>query len=525
MIPQISNGKRRLVPRWRSLQVALKSGELDSPRTPNQKAAIGVVPKDLKDKLALWRQAPSIATAGELVESALVEGKESEGVAAARFLLSPTSTATPALQRLANVALGRSGYSIIADAPQLDTADQKRIWRQRTREYPQNALAWTELSFLDIINNQPQSAERSMRVALQLAPENRHILRSAARLFLHLDQVDRAYALLARSDRTRYDPWLIAAEISIADLAGKSSRFVSQGRQFVEGQSLFPRQLTELASALATVELEGGRRKKARDYFQRSLIDPNGNVLAQVEWAAPKFGNELVSQQQVRSIGDADEAIAIYGMRQKDFPSAIVACRNWSSVEPYSVRPLIIGAIATSMIEEFDQSLAFTQAGLAIRPKDEALINARAFCLASTGQMKEASTLLAGIERADSQQWFVSQANRGLIEMRSGQVETGVALYRDAAKGFRKLNNAEALVASQLYMVREASRAGIKNLDKQIIELGNMIKKYDLTQYNLILETAARLNAANNLLTGQVGPLIKASLDVLNWPGFLPAQK
>jgi hypothetical protein len=64
-----------------------------------------------------------------------------------------------------------------------------------------------------------------MMTALQLAPQNRHVLRSAARLFLHVGDPECAHDLVARNDATKNDPWLIAAEIAIAYLLIAPSRF------------------------------------------------------------------------------------------------------------------------------------------------------------------------------------------------------------------------------------------------------------------------------------------------------------
>ena len=66
-------------------------------------------------------------------------------------------------------------------------------------------------------------------VALQLAPTNRHVLRSASRLFLHLDDSERAYDIIAQSDATVDDPWLIAAELSFADRQCENQSISSKG--------------------------------------------------------------------------------------------------------------------------------------------------------------------------------------------------------------------------------------------------------------------------------------------------------
>jgi hypothetical protein len=92
-----------------------------------------------------------------------------------------------------------------------------------------------------------------MDVALRLAPDDRFILRSAARLLVHVGDSDGALEVLRHSDRTKIDPWLSAAEISIASTADRPSRFAKSAAHIVTGDRFPARQTTELASALATL--------------------------------------------------------------------------------------------------------------------------------------------------------------------------------------------------------------------------------------------------------------------------------
>ena len=76
-------------------------------------------------------------------------------------------------------------------------------------------------------------------------------------MFVHLDDKEHAYNIVAKSGTIVSDPWLIAAEIAIASLVDKSPRFVKQGRRLLESGGHHPRQITELAGALGTLELKG----------------------------------------------------------------------------------------------------------------------------------------------------------------------------------------------------------------------------------------------------------------------------
>ncbi len=87
-----------------------------------------------------------------------------------------------------------------------------------------DALAWLDLAFYQTMENHVDKAKRSMLVAMQLAPENRFVLRCASRFFLHLNDPDHARDILIRSEGIKTDPWLMAAEISMSAIAGKGPK-------------------------------------------------------------------------------------------------------------------------------------------------------------------------------------------------------------------------------------------------------------------------------------------------------------
>src|SRR5262249_14991627 len=154
------------------------------------------------------------------------------------------------------------------------------------RTAPRTPLFWTELARWYASLGQRDPADHAMRVALELSPSHRFVPRSAARLSLHLDDPERAHSLLRRAERTQTDPWLLAAEIAIAPLAGERSRWMKHGRRVVESQRFHPTAVSELASALATEAFMAGSGRDARRLFECSLELPTENAVAQAAWAA-----------------------------------------------------------------------------------------------------------------------------------------------------------------------------------------------------------------------------------------------
>src|SRR5207249_5632885 len=182
-------------------------------------------------------------------------------------------------------------HSAPHEAYPLDRYPRIAALRGRLKKDPRQALAWANLALEYASLGLRDKAKRAMNAGLSLAPSNRFLLRSAARLRLHLNEPEEARALLLRQPKTRHDPWLLSAEIAIATVLGKPSRLIRDGREMVEGAEFAPAHLAELASALGTVELLSGKTKAARKLFHRSLEAPTDNSVAQAVWASRELGS------------------------------------------------------------------------------------------------------------------------------------------------------------------------------------------------------------------------------------------
>lgn len=490
--------QRLLIPRWRSLFFTLSADELSAPHLANTSRHIPSGSSNLCEKLVLWRRNPGVVTAGELVEAALVEAKESEAIGPAKFLLSTSSSATVPLRRIATVALVKAGrQEYISPTQPYDLGTEKRNWRRRTRIHPENPLAWVELSLHEVLMGRKKAAERSMTVALQLAPTNRHVLRSASRLFLHLDDSDRAYDIIAQSDATVDDPWLIAAELSFAELVMRKPMYFKQGRRILTNAGLMPRQITELAGAIGTLELMGGRRKKARDYFRQSAIDPTGNALAQAEWVSPSFGYEFVTTDSLASKTEAEEANVIRLFSQEKLREVPDVCQRWSNAEGYSIRPYEIASSATTVTGDHAQTVDFAQRGLKIQPDSGILLNNYAFALTHLGEFNKAESALQRIGRNDDIVWLISRANRGLLAMRHGKPEVGLTLYMEAVNGFLRKPNARAADVARIYLAREAALATISEAESLVKSARMAIDRLKTTMYDHVMEEAEQALATH----------------------------
>ena len=506
MIGSGTSSSRQIIPRWRSLAVTVQSRELAV--TAVRESGDYNLSPELIERLRRWRQTQAVVTASELVDAAIATKFEGDAVGAARFLLRESVPATRLVRRNAALLLTRTGHGNEVPAGVLDfpPAYAMQTWRRRVRLFPEDALAWVEMALIQLVGGRPEAGKRSMLVALRLAPTNRHVIRSAAVHFSFLRERDRAYEVVRKNLATPGDPWLMAAEIALAPSAGKKPHFLDRGAKMLDA-TMQPRQITELAGAVATFMLLDGNRKRARKLFQQSMYDPTGNSLAQAEWASPFFGGApLVGVERMRMVVDAREAMSLHLYRAGAFSEAMDFARQWIDEEPLSPRGYVAAAAAANALCDYPAADRMAQKGLARDANSAPLLVARVFALASQGRLAEAETIFKAIpEDADDGGKlfrFVLEANRGLLAFRRGDTTMGSAHYKKAIQGFRAGDDpgAHELVAqAQAYYAREAVLAGIPEAKGVLAEAEKTNNASPLASVTRILtEARASLSAIAN---------------------------
>ena len=465
---------RLLIPRWRLFTKTLRTGELASPKRPEDRQPRS---SDFLRKLENWSIQPSLFSAAELVETAIIEGYEEEAINAARRLVQSEKTATISLRLQAYDLLKRHGVNI--ESPQQVLHDHKAASigiRDPIRANINDALAWLDLAYFQTNSGHVEQAQRSMAVALGLAPENRFVIRSASRFLLHRGRPDHARDLLLRSAAINNDPWLMSAEISISELLEKGPRTAKTGARLIEDGLVNYRNTTELASALATLEI-GGNRKKMRQLFKHSLLSPTGNSLAQASWASPLVNIDLVPTGM--RINGEYEAPAHQSYNEGKFVEALEYGRKWVGDETFATRPFEFTAGTACVVEQFDVALKYAEEGLKRSPNSDRLLLAKAFTLANTGRTEQASLVLQNIDRKSEKGvfGFFANANEGLVAFREGRNEDAKVLYRQAIRGFRQLGDATYVASALSYQAREAFRAGDADADKLLQEAKESVEK------------------------------------------------
>lgn len=451
------NKDRRVIPNWRSFKKTAVLGELDNIGQVNKQPIRSLISID--EYIEDWSHYKTIPHAGDLLSSAIVNGIENnkQVLEAAQFILDNRGGSTLPQISLAKT-FAASNDRLLTDKLESITIDQfsslvnpKLIWNKikeikiAINGFPYNPIFYVELARNYSIVGQEKKALRAMYIALNLSPDNRYILRCGSRLFAHYDQIDIAHDILRKASLAGIDPWITSAEISLATLRGRSSRFLKRGFEMLKTNNFSPSNITELASAMGTVELIGGSLKKSKQFFKKSLLAPNDNSLAQMEWASSKEPSLRIdiSEFQVRH---NFEAQALENFHSNHLTECIDNTFRWFLDMPFSKRPVMLGAhIANSLLNDQETSRGFLKAGLISHPNDPQIINNLVYSLALENKIEEAMKFMKLLTDNPAGAADITKiclkATRGLLCFRSGVPEMGRRLYLEAIENAKDVNN------------------------------------------------------------------------------------
>jgi tetratricopeptide (TPR) repeat protein len=325
--------------------------------------------------------------------------------------------------------------------------------------FPRDAIAWVDLARMYTVLGLNEQAEKAIRIACNLAPQNRFVIRSAARFYAHIGEMDRAHDLVLSSGACKYDPWLAASEVALATLAKRYPRSATTGLGMISGGDFSDFDITELATAIGTLDFMNGQNHKAKKLVRRALVAPNDNSLAQAKWISRTMSglpiDVKVSEFQIPRQFEAS-AYETFSLGQ--WRESLSASLNWCKDEPFSSRAAQMACyIAGALLEDYDFCVRIANFGLVANPEDEMLINQRAFCFASLDRIDLATEELARLKGATLTDngritWY---ANHGLVAFRSGRIDEARVWYLKAADLAASVENARYYTTALLYWARE----------------------------------------------------------------------
>ena len=332
-------------------------------------------------------------------------------------------------------------------------------YKKQCIDFPRDALSYVELSWLYLILGQIEQANKNMSVALNLGGQNRYVLRSAIRLFVHFGEFDMAQYYLRKYKFLKFDPQILSAEIALATLRNRNSPFLKFGQGLIDLNKFSAYGLTELSAALGTVELIDGSLKSSKKYFETALLDPNDNSLAQVEWATNEASLFNFDLTDFKSVAHNYEAFTIDSYYRNDWKGALQGAEKWFIDSPFSTRPIRLASfVALTYLDKPELAISFCKAGLSTHPFNPSLINDLSYALGLLNRIEEASKYLNQINIKDVTDSVVKNvliATKGLIEFRKGNDELGRTFYLKSIENLKSLNKDDLSKIATLNYIRE----------------------------------------------------------------------
>lgn len=449
MIETKDSKRSLLIPKWPSC-FDINHGENRFPRNKpfdvGTKAITGVA-SDLQD----FKEDPTLTKACNLLHSGLIVNDPEIAEEAATFIVDQPNVPSTT-RKLAGIVLGSSDYDARKLIPEGNIAQIRKNLRSQTR----NSLLWIELARLHTIKGRSDKAERCILIATDLASQNRFVIRSAARFFIHVNQPDRAYALVRRAAESTDDPWIISTHINSAILAEKKPpKWYGFEPSSIPPDLLF--HYSELIESLAVVELRFGSDKRAKKLFRNAWINPSESVVAHAEWVMRNQFPHLEKETQV-DFSRSVEASSWHSYFNLDLSGALEFAREWGLEEPYSTHPFSCGSSIACSARNFALGVNFAREGLLANPEDPLLINNLVYSLLKQGAIGEAEkllfkfrTALQGLERV----YFT--ATTGLYFFKIARPDLGREYYQDAYN-LSKEQNEHRVAAKALLCLAEAEK-------------------------------------------------------------------
>lgn len=201
-------------------------------------------------------------------------------------MIDKPGNAPPLVLNLAKRIASETGFHDVLRRSGTDQRITVPWLRRRLNISPRDPVGWVDLAREYTILGKFRRAERAIVVALQMAPANRFVLRSAVRFFVHRGEPDRALSILRKAPSISGDPWLLGPEVSVVFMAGKSPQLTKVGRRALGSQNFSNLEVSELAASLATLEFRAGSTRVARRLFRQAIREPTENMIAQLRWAS-----------------------------------------------------------------------------------------------------------------------------------------------------------------------------------------------------------------------------------------------
>lgn len=454
----------------------------------------------LHDAIHEWKLAPTVGLLGDILSYSIDDSLRSEIIRLVQEDPKARSVATVTQAEFIGQMLGDEEPRMPIDETsqpqnvlQVCDPDVRRnvsSLKRMLRANPADPLALLDLAQFQLSSGHVKRAERAVQSALSLSPNSRLALRTAARFYVHRLDFGKAHALITRHPRTALDPWLMASEIALADVADAPSRFAAKGFKFVRDKMAEAPHLLELSGALASAELKSGNLKRARDMFRLALKAPNDNVAAQAITLGQQLGIDPIVNQRLDNVFPAREAKTLLAWNTHDFEVAVLHALAWHEEEPFSSRPLNFLTTYYAATRDYPRATALARRGLIADPQDPSLLANLAYALTCQGQQKAAERALMKLTASKEPRYVgIAVATAGLMMMQQGSFDEGRRLYEAAMRIFRERHEFDIEALCCAYFARSATDTGDPERDAVVLRAKDLYKKHPNPDTAIVLRS------------------------------------
>lgn len=453
--------ERRVIPNWRDYKRTVQLGELNQSNKIEDPVLTSIT-RSIHD----WSELKTIATAADLINSSFVSSLyTSEVQEAIDFVRASKNQRSTTLMDIADLI--ENGFSteknIINNSLleiDVDTINEFQAYinnrafhkiisrtKARARNELKNPIVWVELGRLYSMRGQELKASNAIKTALHLAPDNRFVLRSATRFFIHSGNPEIALHYLRTSKKIKRDPWLISAHIATSSILGRFSPFIKPGKLLLESGKYSDFEITELASSIGTLEFNSGSFKNAKKYFNRSMARPNDNSLAQLEWISKDDIRFNINIADFSKVINPFEAKALEDYTAENWNGALENAIKWFLDMPFSKRPILLAShIAGTLLDDKEAAILLCQVGLQANPQDPSLLNNMVYYSASADNFHELDSYIhkmmsVNFKELTEDKKITYFATLGLVALKKGDVELGKNLYKRAIDNSIRIKN------------------------------------------------------------------------------------
>jgi tetratricopeptide (TPR) repeat protein len=480
--------ERNVIPRWRSPAV-LSSWEISSPRVvPGETVTIERFADDLK----LWREEGSIAAAVDIYDTGILLNDKSLQLEGAGPILRqakdvPASLIESVRRSLASPPDLGERHMIMARHEQSRKylASTVRMLKQRINESSRDIVSLLEIARLQAILGQPRSAERYIRQALAIAPNNRMVLRAAVQFYRIAGDVGQILPALWRSDGIKFDPLIQSAEIAAADLAQRGSKAAKSAVRSLKGLSEVGIIRSELALAVATLEMNSGVAQRQVFRLVRAGL-PHGteNAVAQAVWLGDRTARTLQSRfPDLKLADDAYEAKTLTSFDQEDYAQAVIEAKNWLLDQPFQAAPLahICTSHAIYLLTP-QEAIPYAERGVQLHSHDWTVLNAAFLVFLRSGIFDRAKSTLAQLEKVanTAQIRAFAAAGAGMLAFAHHDVFAGRRNYELAIQESKRARRPDMVFSAFIFYLLGEISAGCMDraaTEDMFIKVDALIKK------------------------------------------------